>query len=155
MSKDLGFVRGEQVWFQKEVQLKASKRGCSYVGEQVEAAVGAQLRCVRVGQVNFFLRHTSASLLLSECWDRDVLLDMESALCRLAPEGTEQSYRHSCEGPDDMPAHIKNALLGCSVTVPVREGRLAMGTWQGLWLAEHRDHASPRNLLVTVQGVLY
>eukprot|EP00013_Stygamoeba_regulata_P007992 CAMPEP_0177682988 /NCGR_PEP_ID=MMETSP0447-20121125/31548_1 /TAXON_ID=0 /ORGANISM="Stygamoeba regulata, Strain BSH-02190019" /LENGTH=170 /DNA_ID=CAMNT_0019192519 /DNA_START=220 /DNA_END=732 /DNA_ORIENTATION=+ len=152
---DDGWERGQPVWYQKEVVLKVTPRGCCYIGKQVEAAVGARVRAVRMGQAHFFLQHTSASLLLSECWDGDVLLDMETALCRLVPEGTHHSYRHCCEGPDDMPAHIKNALLGASLVVPIREGRLATGTWQGLWLAEHRDHPSARRLLVTISGLLY
>ena len=97
-----------------------------------------------------FIQHTSASLTLNENADPDVRVDLEFWLNEVAPESLD--YRHTLEGRDDMPAHIKSSLLGNSVTIPVRDGRLALGTWQGIYLCEHRDHATPRHLVLTLQG---
>lgn len=96
--------------------------------------------------------HTSASLALNESWDPDVRDDMEMMLNKIVPEGL--AYRHSCEGPDDMPAHVKACFLGSSLTIPITEGKLNLGTWQGIWLCEHRDHAGSRKLLITLNGCL-
>ena len=96
------------------------------------------------------IQHTSASISLNECWDHDVRTDMEMLLNNLAPENAP--YTHTLEGPDDMPAHGKCSLMGSSVTIPISNGKLSLGTWQGVWLCEHRNHASSRTLVVTVQG---
>ena len=96
------------------------------------------------------IQHTSASISVNECWDDSVRVDMEMMLNRLVPENAP--YTHTLEGPDDMPAHVKCSLMGSSVTVPIMEGKLGMGTWQGIWLCEHRDRASSRDFVVTVQG---
>lgn len=96
--------------------------------------------------------HTSASLTINENASPDVPLDLADALDRLAPEGTVQKYRHDDEGPDDMPAHIKSSLMGPGLTIPVSQGRLALGTWQGIYLNEHRDYGGGRNIMVTIQG---
>jgi len=105
---------------------------------------------IRVGLLHVFLMHTSASLTLNENADPDVPEDLDRALNTIAPESFP--YRHTIEGPDDMPAHLKTSLLGCSVTIPVREGRLCLGTWQGLFLCEHRNHGGSRRLTLTLQG---
>ncbi len=97
------------------------------------------------------LLHTSASLTINENASSDVRVDLEYALSRLAPED-DPAYTHTDEGPDDMPAHVKASLLGPSVTVPVNSGRLVLGTWQGIQLAEHRDHGGPRSIVLTLQG---
>ena len=109
-----------------------------------------ELRQVRIGLLHVFIQHTSASLSINENADPDVPADLESSLNAIAPE--DFPYRHSCEGPDDMPAHVKASLLGCSLTIPVREGRLALGTWQGIYLCEHRNRASRRSLVLTLYG---
>ncbi|XP_041365971.1 UPF0047 protein C4A8.02c-like isoform X2 [Gigantopelta aegis] len=96
------------------------------------------------------MKHTSASLALNENWDPDVRVDTEMMLNRIVPEGA--GYKHTCEGPDDMPAHVKAALIGSSVTIPITKGKLNLGTWQGIWLCEHRNHAGGRHLVLTVQG---
>jgi len=96
--------------------------------------------------------HTSASLALNENWDPDVREDMEMFLSRLVPENIP--YRHSCEGPDDMPAHIKACFLGSSLTIPISDGKLSLGTWQGIWLCEHRNRAGSRKIMVTINGAL-
>jgi secondary thiamine-phosphate synthase enzyme len=105
---------------------------------------------VRVGLLHVFLRHTSASLSINENADPDVLLDLDRVLDTLAPE--DFPYQHSMEGLDDMPGHVKSSLLGCSLTLPIHDGRLCVGTWQGICLCEHRHQAGHRHLVLTVQG---
>jgi secondary thiamine-phosphate synthase enzyme len=105
---------------------------------------------VKVGLLHVFLQHTSASLSINENADPDVPADLDQALDRLAPE--DFPYRHTIEGPDDMPGHVKASLLGSSLTVPIRDGRLCLGTWQGIYLCEHRRHGGRRRLVLTVEG---
>ena len=109
-----------------------------------------ELRHIRAGFMQVFLQHTSASLCINENADPDVRVDFESHFNRTVPENA--AYAHTTEGPDDMPAHLKSATLGVSVVVPIRDGRLALGTWQGIYLGEHRDHGGPRRVVVTVIG---
>jgi secondary thiamine-phosphate synthase enzyme len=104
-----------------------------------------------VGLAHLFVRHTSAALALNENADPTVRADMEAYFNRLAPENAPY-YRHTSEGPDDMPAHLKAVLLGSSLTIPISNGRLALGTWQGIYLCEHRDDGGPRRLVVTLSG---
>ena len=108
------------------------------------------LKKIRTGLVHVFIQHTSASLSINENADPDVPADLESSFSAIVPE--EFPYRHTIEGPDDMPAHVKASVLGSSLTIPIREGRLALGTWQGVYLCEHRDHASRRTLVLTMHG---
>jgi secondary thiamine-phosphate synthase enzyme len=105
---------------------------------------------VRVGLLHLFLQHTSASLSINENADADVPLDLEDSLSAIAPE--DFPHRHTCEGPDDMPAHVKSSLLGCSLTIPISEGRLCLGTWQGIYLCEHRRRGSSRRVVATIWG---
>ena len=105
---------------------------------------------LRVGLLHVFIRHTSASLSINENADPDVPPDLEMACNAIVRE--ELPYRHTLEGPDDMPAHVKTSLLGVSVTVPIGDGRLLLGTWQGIYLCEHRDRGGPRSLVLTVHG---
>jgi secondary thiamine-phosphate synthase enzyme len=137
------------MWLQREITLRPRPRGFHLVTREVVDAV-PELGEVRVGLAHLFIRHTSASLTLNENASPDVRRDFETWFSRAVPE--ELDWEHSLEGPDDMPAHIKASLLGPSLTVPIAEGRLALGTWQGVYLCEHRDHGGPRRLLVTVQG---
>jgi secondary thiamine-phosphate synthase enzyme len=109
-----------------------------------------ELKHIKCGLLHVFLQHTSASLTINENADADVPGDLERSFNALAPENFP--YRHTVEGPDDMPAHVKAALLGSSLSIPVRDGRLALGTWQGIYLCEHRNHASPRRLILTLHG---
>jgi len=109
-----------------------------------------ELADVRVGLLHVFVCHTSASLSINENADPDVPRDLAMAVDRIAAE--DFPYRHTLEGSDDMPAHVKAALVGTSVTIPVRDGRLALGTWQGIYLGEHRDRGGPRRLVLTLQG---
>jgi secondary thiamine-phosphate synthase enzyme len=99
--------------------------------------------------MNLFLQHTSASLTLNENADPTVQSDMESAISKLIKEN-EQYYQHTCEGPDDMPAHIKSTIIGNSLTIPITDGKLALGTWQGIYLFEHRDMCPTRNIVLTI-----
>jgi secondary thiamine-phosphate synthase enzyme len=134
---------------QYHVTLPAAPRGFHLVTRQVVAAI-PDLADVRAGLLNVFIQHTSASISINENADPDVPVDLEMAFNRIAPESWP--YVHTCEGPDDMPAHIKASMLGNSLTIPVSSGRLCLGTWQGIYLCEHRNHASPRRLVLTLQG---
>ena len=109
-----------------------------------------ELGQINIGLLHVFIQHTSASLTINENADPDVQVDLESSISAIAPENFP--YIHTMEGPDDMPAHVKASLLGSSVSVPIYNGRLLLGTWQGIYLAEHRDRASSRNLILTLQG---
>lgn len=110
-----------------------------------------ELGRLRVGMANVFIQHTSASLALNENADPTVRADMEAYFTRLAPENAPY-FQHRLEGPDDMPAHLKAVLLGSSLTIPVADGHLALGVWQGIYLCEHRDRGGPRRLVVTLWG---
>lgn len=136
-------------WHQREIRFPPLSRGFHLVTREVVAAV-PELSAFRVGLLHAFIRHTSASLSINENADPDVPADLAMALDRIAPESFP--WRHTLEGADDMPAHVKAALVGTSVTVPVREGRLCLGTWQGIWLGEHRDRGGERRIVVTLQG---
>ncbi len=109
-----------------------------------------QLAQVSVGLLHVFIQHTSASLTINENADPDVRQDLETAINQVCPESLP--FVHTCEGPDDMPAHVKAALLGNSLTIPVSDGRLQLGTWQGLYLCEHRNRGGARRLVLTLQG---
>ena len=136
-------------WNQTEITLAPRRRGLHAITAEVVAALRSFPR-VRVGLLHVFIKHTSASLTINENADPDVLRDMEMALNHIAPESLP--YVHTIEGQDDMPAHVKASLFGASVTVPVRDGQLVLGTWQGIYLCEHRNQASARHLVLTLQG---
>ena len=137
-------------WYQKRISLEPRRRGFHLVTRELVGQL-PELGAFKVGLAHFFVQHTSASLTISENADPDVRTDLEEGFNVLAPERAPY-YTHTMEGPDDMPAHIKNCLLGAGVLVPIAQGRLALGTWQGLYLCEHRNHASGRNLVVTLFG---
>ncbi|MES1212944.1 MAG: secondary thiamine-phosphate synthase enzyme YjbQ [Singulisphaera sp.] len=136
-------------WIQRTVRLPAQRRGFHLITRAVVAAL-PELAELQVGLLHVFIQHTSASLTINENADPDVPADMEQVFNTLAPE--DFPYEHTAEGPDDMPAHVKASLLGSSVSVPVAAGRLALGTWQGIYLCEHRDRASSRSLVLTLWG---
>lgn len=138
------------MWQQRLLTLKPRSRGFHLVTDELVAKL-PELADYRVGMAHLLLQHTSASLTLNENCDPSVRADMEAHLHRLVPEDVPY-YRHTCEGSDDMPAHIKSSLLGVSLLLPVRDGRLALGTWQGIWLGEHRIDGGARKILVTLQG---
>lgn len=136
-------------WQQRSVTLAPRARGFHLVTREVVEAL-PDLNKIRVGLLHVFIQHTSASVSINENADPDVPRDLEQSFNAIAPE--DFPYIHTCEGPDDMPAHVKASLLGSSVTVPIAEGRLCLGTWQGIYLCEHRNHGGPRRLVLTVQG---
>lgn len=138
-------------WFQHDLHLPPMRRGLHPITRLVAEAIPELCR-MQVGLLHVFIGHTSAALTINEAADPDVARDLDRSLDRLAPE--DAPYLHTVEGDDDMPAHVKAALLGSSVTVPVRDGRLALGTWQGIFLCEYRSHASGRHLVLTLHGEL-
>ena len=138
------------IWIQEDVRLPARPRGFHLVTREVEEAV-PDLSRIAVGVAHVFIRHTSASLTLNENVSRDVLRDFAAWFDRAVPDGASY-FSHTLEGPDDMPAHIKASLLGPSLSLPIRDGRLALGTWQGIYLCEHRDRGGGRSVVVTVWG---
>lgn len=137
-------------WYQKEIALIPKPRGFHLITDEILREVG-EIRQFEVGLAHIFIKHTSASLALNENADPSVRRDLESHVNNLAPEEAPY-YTHSYEGSDDMPAHIKAVLIGCSVTVPITNGRLNLGTWQGVYLCEHRDRGGRRRLVVTLSG---
>ncbi|MCL6361372.1 secondary thiamine-phosphate synthase enzyme YjbQ [Pectobacterium polaris] len=138
------------MWIQYEIRLKPKARGFHLVTDEILAQVIA-LRQINVGLMHVFIKHTSAALTINENADPTVRQDFESFFNRLVPED-EPYFRHTYEGSDDMPAHLKGSLLGNSLTIPITNGRLNIGTWQGIYLCEHRNHGGSRSLVVTLNG---
>ncbi|MFL5841833.1 MAG: secondary thiamine-phosphate synthase enzyme YjbQ [Thermoleophilaceae bacterium] len=138
------------MWAQKEITLPALPRGFHLVTREVEAGI-PELGSLAVGICHVFIRHTSASLTLNENASPDVRRDFETWFSRAVPDGADY-FQHTLEGDDDMPAHVKASLLGSSVTIPVTGGRLGLGTWQGIYLCEHRNDGGSRRLTVTAWG---
>jgi secondary thiamine-phosphate synthase enzyme len=136
-------------WSQHRVSLKARPRGVHLVTSEIVEAL-PQLRDLRVGLAHIFIRHTSASLTLNENASPDVRRDFETWFNVAVPE--DFAWTHTDEGPDDMPAHVKASLMGPSLMLPIADGRFALGTWQGVYLCEHRDRGGSRSLLVTLNG---
>jgi secondary thiamine-phosphate synthase enzyme len=137
-------------WHQATLQLKPRPRGFHLVTAEILAAI-PELRRLRVGFLNLFLQHTSASLTINENADPDVRADLERWANHTVPENAPY-FEHTTEGPDDMPAHVKSVLFGASMLIPVRDGRLTLGTWQGIYLGEHRDHGGSRSVVATIWG---
>lgn len=138
------------MWLQKDIQLKPRSRGFHLITQDVLAEL-PELRQVSVGLLHVFIQHTSASLTINENADPTVRQDFESHFNRAVPED-QPYYLHNDEGSDDLPAHIKASLLGNSVSLPIKNGRLNVGTWQGIYLCEHRNHGGSRRLVLTLQG---
>ena len=138
------------MWLQRDLTLRPRPRGFHLITGEIEDAV-PELRSLGVGLAHLFIRHTSAALTLNENASPDVRRDFASWFDRAVPEDAPY-WTHTDEGPDDMPAHIKASLLGPSLQLPVRDGRLALGTWQGVYLCELRDHGGARSLTVTLHG---
>jgi secondary thiamine-phosphate synthase enzyme len=138
------------VWIQREIRLQPRARGFHLVTAEVLEGL-PELEEISVGLLHLLIQHTSASLALSENASPEVRRDFESWFDRAVPEGAEY-WTHTLEGADDMPAHIKAALLGPSLTLPLRDGRPALGTWQGIYLCEHRDHGGARTIVATANG---
>lgn len=136
-------------WFQQEVLLPRFSRGCHIITRHVVEAL-PEIGQVRIGLLHVFIQHTSASLSINENADADVPHDLEKALASIAPD--DFPYQHTIEGADDMSGHVKASLMGSSVTVPVRDGRMVLGTWQGIYLCEHRRQGGRRRLVLTLNG---
>jgi secondary thiamine-phosphate synthase enzyme len=136
-------------WHQYTLELPPFRRGFHLITSRVVEAA-AELPRIEVGLLHVFIQHTSASLVINENADPDVAADLEASFSAIAPEAFD--YTHTIEGPDDMPAHVKSCLLGSSLSIPVRAGRLLLGTWQGIYLCEHRNRASSRKLVITLHG---
>lgn len=138
------------MWQQYEIRLKPRPRGFHLITAEIENAL-LELSHIDIGLLHIFIQHTSASLTINENADPTVRGDFERYFNHAVPENAPY-YRHTYEGSDDMPAHLKSSLLGPSVTLPVRHGRLNLGTWQGIYLCEHRNSGGSRNLVLTLQG---
>ena len=140
-----------RIWLQREITLRPRPRGFHLVTDEVEDALLPELREVEVGVLHVFIQHTSAALTINENASPDVRRDFATWFDRAVPDGAPY-WTHTLEGADDMPAHVKGSLLGFSVSLPVSAGRFALGTWQGIYLCEHRDRPSGRRVLATVWG---
>lgn len=138
-------------FFQKEIKLKARSRGFHIVTGEVESEL-PELKEINSGMLNVFIKHTSAGITINENADPTVRDDFESHFNEMVPENMPY-YKHTLEGSDDMPAHIKASLLGSSLQIPVTNGKLNLGTWQGIYLAEHRDNGGSRKLVLSLYGV--
>ena len=135
-------------FYQNEIRLKPFSRGFYLITEEILRSI-PEIKTISIGQLHVFIKHTSASLTINENADPTVRMDFESHFNKFIPENAAY-YRHDYEGSDDMPAHLKASTLGCSVLIPISNGRLNLGTWQGIYLGEHRDYGGRRNLVVTV-----
>lgn len=135
------------LWIQHQIALTPRPRGCHLITREVVQSL-PELKGIRIGMLHVFIQHTSASLTINENADADVRVDLENSLNALAPE--DFPYVHTLEGPDDMPAHVKASLMGSSVTIPIADGELMLGTWQGIYLCEHRNRGGSRNLVLTL-----
>ena len=138
------------MWFQREIELVARRRGFHLVTDELLARL-PEIVQLDVGLLHLFLQHTSASLTINENADPDVRIDMETCFNHMVPE-QGLPLVHTLEGSDDMPAHVKSSMLGASLSLPIRAGQLALGTWQGIYLCEHRQHGGSRRLIATVHG---
>ncbi|KYZ85494.1 hypothetical protein A3Q32_04580 [Alcanivorax sp. KX64203] len=138
------------MWYQQTITLKPRARGFHLITREVIEAL-PELGRYQVGLLHLFIQHTSASLAVNENADPDVRGDLERHFNVMVPQDAPH-YEHTLEGPDDMPAHIKSVLIGPSLSLPLHDGTLALGTWQGIYLCEHRDHGGARRIVATLQG---
>lgn len=147
------------MWFQHSISITAPSRGCHLITNDILKTIGPDLQKIDIGMCNLFVQHTSASLTINENADPDVRVDMETALNKIVPAqwNRDGTFRHTMEGDDDMPGHVKSSMMGVSLNIPIQKGRLALGTWQGIYLNEHRDQGGwggghTRRIVVTLQG---
>lgn len=138
------------MWLQKEIILKSRSKGFHLITDEILTSI-PEIRNIKIGLINILLKHTSASLTLNENADPDVRTDMRKYFDEIVPEN-KKYFDHTLEGADDMPAHIKTSILGNSLTIPITLGNLNLGTWQGVYLCEHRNYGGNRNLLITIAG---
>ena len=139
------------MWIQKKISLTPRSRGFHIITDNILENI-PELKDFKAGILQLFIKHTSASLTINENADPTVRIDFESHFNILAPEN-KNYYKHTCEGPDDMPAHLKSSILGSSVSIPITDGKLNLGIWQGIYLCEHRNHGTVRKLIATIQGL--
>lgn len=139
------------MWIQKKISLTPRARGFHIITDNILENI-PELKDFKAGILQLFIKHTSASLTINENADPTVRIDFESHFNILAPEN-KNYYKHTFEGPDDMPAHLKSSILGSSVSIPITDGKLNLGVWQGIYLCEHRDHGTVRKLIATIQGL--
>jgi len=140
------------MWIQKKISLTPRSRGFHIITDNILENI-PELKDFKAGILQLFIKHTSASLTINENADPTVRIDFESHFNILAPENKDY-YKHTCEGPDDMPAHLKSSILGSSLSIPITDGKLNLGVWQGIYLCEHRDHGTVRKLIATIQGLV-
>ena len=138
------------MWLQKEIILDARKRGFHIVTDEITNRL-SEMNDIKIGLLNLFIKHTSASLTKNENADPSVRIDFESHFNHIVPE-KQSYYLHTYEGSDDMPAHLKTSILGSSINIPINNGCLALGTWQGIYLCEHRNESTSRKIVATIQG---
>ena len=138
------------MWIQKKINLLPKPRGFHIITNDILKNI-TELKDFRIGILQLFLKHTSASLTINENADQTVRTDFESHFNNMIPEN-QSYYQHNFEGPDDMPAHLKASILGSSISIPITNGKLSLGTWQGIYLCEHRNHGTERKLIATIQG---
>jgi len=138
------------MWIQKEISLNPRPRGFHLITNEILQKI-QEIGDISIGTMEIFIKHTSASLTINEDADPTVRDDFESHFNQIVPENAPY-YKHTIEGPDDMPAHLKSSILGSSVTIPITNGGLNLGTWQGIYLCEHRNHGGSRNVVLTLTG---
>lgn len=158
-SSDQNPIMSAPRWYQKTISISAPSRGCHLITADVNSAIKNEISNINIGMVNLFIQHTSASLTINENADPDVRRDMEVALNKIVPASWNRdgTFRHTLEGDDDMPGHVKSSLMGASLNIPIVNGSLGLGTWQGIYLNEHRDQGGwsgghTRNIVITLQG---
>ena len=138
------------MWMQKNINIKSISRGVHIITDQVIDQI-PEIKSINIGILHLFIKHTSASLTINENADKTVRNDFEKHFNEMVPEN-QSYYQHTYEGPDDMPAHLKASILGSSISIPISNGHLNMGTWQGIYLCEHRNNAFQRKMVATIQG---
>ena len=138
------------MWLQREFTLTAPCRGFHLITDKISSAL-PEINAINIGVLHLFIKHSSASLTINENADPTVRSDMEAHFNHFIPEGADY-YQHTYEGPDDMPAHIKSSTLGCHLSIPISQGALNLGIWQGIYLGEHRNHSSSRTIVATING---
>jgi secondary thiamine-phosphate synthase enzyme len=151
-SKTLNFVTGKTVWFQKEIIITKT-RGCHIITKEVVDSLNPELNKIKIGILHLFIQHTSASITINESYDPDVMKDLTSSMDRIVPEDNSL-YKHLDEGEDDAPSHIKSSLIGSNLSIPITDGQLSLGTWQGIIMCEFRNEKKTRKIIATINGCI-
>ena len=138
------------MWLQKEVTVKSKNRGFHLITNEVKNNI-PELSSIKIGILHVFIKHSSASITINENSDKSVRIDFESHFNEMIPDDSK-NYTHTYEGPDDMSAHIKSSILGNSLLIPIKNGELQLGVWQGIYLCEHRNEIKQRKLILTING---